>query len=79
LPIKIPISYAKIKGIVNKKYIIVSNNSKEGVIDLNNKILIPMIYDSVNFEESKKYFICNNNNLIKNITPDNVIINVGGY
>jgi hypothetical protein len=76
LPIKIPISYAKIKGIVNKKYIIVSNNSKEGVIDLNNKVLIPMIYDSVNYQESKNYFICNNNSLIINITPDNTIIKV---
>lgn len=35
-----------------------------------------MIYDSINYKEYENYFICSDNNLIRNVTPDNVIIKV---
>lgn len=75
LPIKIPISYGAITQIVNKKYLIVSDFSKTGVIDLNNnKIVIPMLYDSVYYQENKNYFVCSNSEKISYVTVGNVVI-----
>ncbi|MTH16578.1 WG repeat-containing protein [Flavobacterium sp. LC2016-01] len=75
LPVKIPVSYGNILQIVKNKYLIVSDPFKVGVIDLNNKIVIPMIYDSVYYQDSKNYFVCSNTNEeIRFITADNVVI-----
>lgn len=75
LPLKIPISYGNIIQLVNNKYLLVSDLFKTGVIDLNNKIVIPLIYDSLYYKENKKYFVCSTNNEeIRFLTFDNVII-----
>lgn len=74
LPLKIPISYGEIKQIVNRKYLIASDFSKTGVINLNNKIVIPMFYDSVYCQENKNYFVCSTSEKINYITADNVVI-----
>ncbi|MEA9412976.1 WG repeat-containing protein [Flavobacterium sp. PL02] len=76
LPIKIPVSYAQIKQIEAKKYIIVSDPFKTGVIDFNNKIIIPMIYDSVYYQENGRYFVCTSNGVKSYLTCDNITIQI---
>ncbi|MEN2398719.1 WG repeat-containing protein [Flavobacterium sp. MC2016-06] len=76
LPIKIPVSYAQIKQIEAKKYIIVSDPFKTGVIDFNNKTIIPIIYDSVYYQENGKYFVCTNNGVTSYLTCDNIRIQI---
>jgi hypothetical protein len=76
IPIKIPLATRKIYAAINNKYIVVSGLGKVGVSDFNNKIIIPTIYDWINYEKGKNYFTCSLNNIIKHITSDNVVIKV---
>lgn len=66
----LPFEYEYMRFVMDLNVVIVQKQGKTGVIDLQNKIKIPIIYDSVDFNSSHKYFKCSTDKNQVKISPN---------
>jgi hypothetical protein len=72
----LPVMYRRLGGVYMHKFVIVQSNVNNlwGVVDLNNKVVIPLIYRSVSFNEYQNYFEAESKKHIYIFSPEGILL-----